>query len=235
MGNITFDKLDTEEIELSQNSFSRITSKEDTQTKVERFPILFQWDSGGSNVYLTGSFCDWKQFFEMENDEEDKKKYNLTLYLPKGIYQYKFKIDEQWKCNSNYPTCRDKNGNINNYIDLTKQPIEELTTDFSTHSLTLKDEKKNDEIFSNFQKDINFKCHISSFHDNEPKPEIEEHEGYFTKRNKITSHEYINHMSSYDSFLKKKNNIIKSSCSIRYGFKISTFIYYKAKNSENNM
>ena len=49
---------------------------------------------------------------------------------------YKFKIDDQWKCNSNFPTCSDKNGNINNIIDLTKQKKDEVTTDFTTSYVT---------------------------------------------------------------------------------------------------
>jgi hypothetical protein len=98
----------------------------DFQTKKPtRFATVFQWDGGGTNVYLTGSFCDWQQFFEMEKCEDKKNeksnKFFLTLFLPKGAYQYKFKIDDQWKCNSNFPTCSDKNGNVNNIVDITKQ------------------------------------------------------------------------------------------------------------------
>ena len=127
------------------------------QTKKQpRFATVFQWDGGGTNVYLTGSFCDWHQFFEMEKykdpENENNNKFFLTLFLPKGAYQYKFKIDDQWKCNSNFPTCSDKNGNINNIIDLTKQKREDGTTDFSTSYVTTKGaEQKMDETkISNF-------------------------------------------------------------------------------------
>ena len=110
------------------------------QKKPTRFATVFQWDGEGNNVYLTGSFCDWQQFFEMEKCEDPKNKKNnkffITLFLPLGSYQYKFKIDDKWKCNSNFPTCSDKNGNINNIIDLTKQKREEGITDFSTSYVT---------------------------------------------------------------------------------------------------
>ena len=127
------------------------TSKDDFQNqnkenndfqlkKPARFPTVFEWEGDGSNVYLTGSFCDWQQFFEMEKSEDINNKKNnkffLTLFLPKGAYQYKFKIDDQWKCNSNFPTCSDKNGNVNNIVDITKQIKEEGTTDFSTSYVT---------------------------------------------------------------------------------------------------
>lgn len=132
---------------MSNNNFSKNEfqneNKENndfTKKKQKRFATVFQWDGDGKNVYLTGSFCDWHQFFEMEKceDPENNKnnKFLLTLFLPKGEYQYKFKIDEQWKCNSNFPTCSDKNGNINNIIDLTKKLKEEVTTDFTTSYVT---------------------------------------------------------------------------------------------------
>ena len=121
--------------------------------KPTRFATIFQWDGDGKNVYLTGSFCDWQQFFEMEKcgdpQNEKNNKFFLTLFLPKGAYQYKFKIDDQWKCNSNFPTCSDKNGNINNIIDLTKQKKEEVTTDFTTSYVTTGEQKLDETKFLN--------------------------------------------------------------------------------------
>ena len=43
------------------------------QKKPTRYATLFQWDGEGNNVYLTGSFCDWQQFFEMEKCEDPKE------------------------------------------------------------------------------------------------------------------------------------------------------------------
>ena len=47
----------------------------------ERFPTVFQWDGNGTNVYLTGSFCDWHQFFEMEKCEDPNNKNNCKCFL----------------------------------------------------------------------------------------------------------------------------------------------------------
>ena len=137
---------------IESDNFSN-ENNEFQKQKPERFATLFQWDGEGTSVYLTGSFCDWNQFFEMEKWEDslntNRNKFILTLYLPKGAYQYKFKIDDQWKCNSNFPTCSDKNGNINNIIDLNKQIKEEGTTDFSTSNITNGfQEHRNDEFNS---------------------------------------------------------------------------------------
>ena len=85
-----------------------------------KFPVTFEWDSGGNNVYVTGNFCNWKQFFLMKKGENGK--FILNLNLPKGIYQYKFKVDEIWKFNEKFPTINE-NGNINNIIDTTNLEI----------------------------------------------------------------------------------------------------------------
>ena len=77
-------------------------------------PTTFEWDNGGNNVYVTGSFCNWDQFFLMKKDSG--KNFTFTLNLPKGYHQYKFKVDGEWKFNPKFPTNND-HGNINNYID----------------------------------------------------------------------------------------------------------------------
>ena len=79
-----------------------------------KVPTMFEWSFKGNSVYLTGSFCNWSQFFLMRKDENGI--FRLVLDLNRGFHQYKFKIDNEWKCNINFPTCND-HGFINNYID----------------------------------------------------------------------------------------------------------------------
>ena len=99
------------------------------------FPTTFEWDNGGNSVFVTGSFCQWKQFFLMKKDSS--KNFVLNLNLPRGIHQYKFKVDGEWKYNPKFPTCND-GGNINNYLDTTNLEItiknnDEGTTVISTN------------------------------------------------------------------------------------------------------
>ena len=235
----------------------------------ERFPTVFQWDGNGTNVYLTGSFCDWHQFFEMEKCEDPNNKNNckffLTLFLPKGAYQYKFKIDDQWKCNSNFPTCSDKNGNINNIIDLTKQKREDGNTDFSTSYVTTGHEQKLDETkISNYSQylddvyttNLHYCLSANEIHDtpveynyddlycnslsdrkkskvNNFSDEREENllsDNYSYKKILPLRNEFIDHFILNKKAIKKYDgkNLI-SSCSFRFGFKITTIIYYKPK------
>ena len=96
------------------------TNIKNNNIETNKIPVTFEWESGGNSVYLSGNFCNWQQLFLMEKQSNDK--HTLTLYLNKGFIQYKFKIDNEWKYNENYPTTID-NGNKNNYIDTTHWEI----------------------------------------------------------------------------------------------------------------
>jgi hypothetical protein len=225
--------------------------------KPARFPIVFEWEGNENNVYLTGSFCDWHQFFEMEKVEDPNNKNNykffLTLFLPKGAYQYKFKIDDQWKCNSNFPTCSDKNGNINNIVDLTKQKREDGNTDFSTSYVTTGHEQKLDETkISNYSQffdneyttNINNCLYTNENENTKDNPiefnyddlyynfleQKEESDNYSYKKILPMRNEFIDHFTLNKNTIEKYNdkNLV-TSCSFRFGFKITTIIYYKPK------
>ena len=115
-------------------------------------PVIFRWDEGGNNVYVTGSFCNWGQFFLMKKNSEGV--YELKLDLPKCRFEYKFKVDGEWKCNKKYPTCINES-NENNYLDTTNWEIsiekseetENSTTEVSVlHSRGTKSAVSNSEF-----------------------------------------------------------------------------------------
>lgn len=99
-------------------STSSLESDEEKKQDKEKVETIFKWEEGGNTVLVTGSFCNWKQFFIMTKNENGIN--SLTLTLPRGLHQYKFKIDDVWKYSEKYPKMSDGNGNINNYIDTTK-------------------------------------------------------------------------------------------------------------------
>ena len=122
--------------------------------KIKLYPIVFKWEGEAEKVYLTGSFCDWINFYEMSKNKT-KKKFYFTLFLQKGTYQYKFKVDSLWKCNSNYPTCYDENGNMNNYIEVPEKKLEEIASDFSTSSISDYDEEHSEKSLYEFSNIFN--------------------------------------------------------------------------------
>ena len=81
-------------------------------------PYTFEWKEGGEHVYVTGSFCGWKQQLVMSYNSTTGY-FEATLPLIKNTYQFKFIVDSNWKCSSYLPTITDQNNNVNNYIDLT--------------------------------------------------------------------------------------------------------------------
>lgn len=194
------------------------------ENKIKKlYPIVFQWEGEGDNVYLTGSFCDWLQFYEMEKKEN---KFYFTLFLQKGTYQYKYKVDSDWKCNLNYPICNDKNGNINNIITVNEKKQEEIATDFSTISIS--GNNKGDGNFSDnslldFSNMIKIKKnnYINFF---EEKKDINNHMNYSYKKIIPIKNEFIEHLN-----IKKtdESKYTVTSCSMRLGFKICTLVYYK--------
>ena len=110
--------ISIESYESERDSSSECFSEEGGNTnkkKIEKVNTVFEWDEGGKSVYVTGSFCNWKQFFIMTKNEEGV--FSLTLNLPRGIHEYKFKVDKEWKCSERSPKHDDGEGNINNYID----------------------------------------------------------------------------------------------------------------------
>ena len=139
-----------------QNEEQKITQNNNNY----KIPTMFEWSFKGNSVYLTGSFCDWKEFFLMKKDENGI--FRLILDLNRGFHQYKFKIDNEWKYNTNFPIYND-HGFINNYIDTTNWEIigeyenEEINNNFFSAS---------DVYLINYRKDrdINLKLSDEFYH-----------------------------------------------------------------------
>ena len=109
----TIDNASIKEVDLTLTNIKNDLNNKTSESQ-NHFPTTFEWDNGGNSAYVTGSFCNWSQFFLMKKDSD--KNFILTLNLPKGYHQYKFKIDGEWKFNPKFPIVNN-NGNINNYID----------------------------------------------------------------------------------------------------------------------
>lgn len=132
--------------ETTESGKKSISNGSTTSEKVEKapdvvqevkIPTLFEWKEGGNIVYVTGSFCGWSQFFIMNKNKEGV--FQLSLELPRGYHQYKFKVDNEWKYSNLYPKNND-NGNVNNYVD---------TTNWEVPKKEVKSEKKEEKVKPN--------------------------------------------------------------------------------------
>ena len=79
--------------------------------------IVFTWNFGGQEAYLIGSFTNWGEKLLMR--KVGGNEFSLLHPLERGIHQYKFIVDGNWRFAGDQPTMRDNQGNINNFIDTT--------------------------------------------------------------------------------------------------------------------
>ena len=107
----------------SQDDSLQTTSSNSVEwnNKSDKIPTAFTWREGGSTVYVTGSFANWKQWFLMNKSSTENNDnpwvFRLTLELARGTHQYKFIVDKLWRISKDSPTIKDENGNINNIIN----------------------------------------------------------------------------------------------------------------------
>ena len=182
------------------------------ETKV---PTLFEWREGGNIVYVTGSFCGWSQFFIMAKNANGV--FQLTLELPKGFHQYKFKVDNQWRYSGAFPVIND-NGNVNNYVDTTKweSPIKPK-----------QEEKKEDSVKSHHSK-LGAKPGRDNYSKNKYLNRTEQNllsENNSFKQIAKMPHVNLNHLHSKNTSGQNINSVL-SSCTSRVRNKFTTIIYY---------
>ncbi|KAH3761499.1 metal-dependent phosphohydrolase [Pelomyxa schiedti] len=72
---------------------------------------LFPWKYGGTEILVAGDFSDWYPI-------PCRKGNSLRLFLPPGVYSYKFVVDGKWVFDMEKPTTTDPLGNTNNILTL---------------------------------------------------------------------------------------------------------------------
>jgi len=93
------------------NSVSAMSSKEANLVNTS-----FKWAFGGHTVAITGTFTNWKDHVPLQKVGNE---FSVIMRLARGVYQYKFIVDGDWKFSPDDPTSADEHGNINNVIDTT--------------------------------------------------------------------------------------------------------------------
>jgi len=176
------DKEVKEEKNIKQNKGSGKKIK-----KVEEVETKFEWREGGNEVYVSGSFCDWKKFYIMTKDDEGN--FNLSLSLPRGFHQYKFKVDENWTYSKTQPKYED-NGNVNNFID---------TTDYNSSS--------------NYENN-NENENQSDFLDNKKKDKKSNDKKLKKRNSSILSVNFLNSLNYYTIYYPLKSEFNKKPVSL---------------------
>eukprot|EP00440_Ansanella_granifera_P061692 gb/GFBE01066882.1/.p1 GENE.gb/GFBE01066882.1/~~gb/GFBE01066882.1/.p1 ORF type:complete len:264 (+),score=33.14 gb/GFBE01066882.1/:1-792(+) len=83
--------------------------------KDDRIPVVFTWTHGGQNVFLAASFNNWRDQIPMVRSGQE---FAVVQELPRGVHQYKFIVDDQWRYAPDQPRTQDSQGNMNNVLDI---------------------------------------------------------------------------------------------------------------------
>ena len=155
----------------NKNKKGKKKKKNDTQ------PVTFEWEKEENDtVYLTGSFCNWKQFFIMPKKDNI---YKLTLPLPKALHKFKFRINDIFFTNKKYPIMKDGDNNCN-YIDTSNAKHPSLRSSKKKFSKDNSESgKKSDNDSDNSNSDSN-----SSSNSNSYSEEYDDEDKNFRKRKK---------------------------------------------------
>ena len=220
----------------NEDSLTDPSSKNKSKNKLEKNNtknVTFQWDEEESDsevVYLTGSFCNWKQFFIMPKIDN---KYSVTLALPKALHKFKFRINEDFRLNKNYPVMKEGNNNCN-YIDTseTKDTVKSENTEKNSSESDESNESDSSSRDSSslYEREIDDK--EERFRRKKNKMKKKKYSQIFPKKNKlnnyapdvpysynymynldvISSQKFIGKMKYYEP---KENNILGDNCSYK--------------------
>ena len=182
-----------EDQSLTNSSANNKNEKKLEKNKTQN--VTFQWDEEESDsevVYLTGSFCNWKQFFIMPKLDN---KYSITIALPKALHKFKFRINDDFKLNKNYPVMKEGNNNYN-YIDTSET----------------KDTTKSENSEKNMSESGNTDESDSSSSGSSYEPELEDKEERFRrKKNKMKK-------KKYSQIFPKKNKLNNYAPDVPYSY-----------------
>ncbi|XP_060571073.1 5'-AMP-activated protein kinase subunit beta-2-like isoform X8 [Ruditapes philippinarum] len=97
-------------------------SQTDNREKEERLlPTVFKWEGGGKEVFVSGSFNNWKTKIPLAKSHGD---FYTIINLPEGDHQYKFSVDGTWQHNASEPSTSNNLGTLNNIVTVKKSDFE---------------------------------------------------------------------------------------------------------------
>ncbi|XP_032452487.1 5'-AMP-activated protein kinase subunit beta-2 isoform X2 [Nasonia vitripennis] len=99
------------------NTVSEGTTKP-TDRKV--LPTVFKWEGGGKQVFISGTFNDWKTLPMVKSHGD----FVTIIDLPEGEHQYKFFVDGEWRHDPGLKMVDNGMGSKNNCVSVRKSDFE---------------------------------------------------------------------------------------------------------------
>ncbi|KAL4238142.1 5'-AMP-activated protein kinase subunit beta-2 [Mactra antiquata] len=97
-------------------------SQTDNREKEDKLlPTVFKWEGGGKEVYVSGSFNNWKAKIPLAKSHGD---FFTIVDIPEGEHQYKYYVDGAWQHNASEPSMSNNLGTLNNIVVVKKSDFE---------------------------------------------------------------------------------------------------------------
>jgi hypothetical protein len=88
----------------------------DAEPAQASYNVVITWPyetSASDKLYVAGTFSSWQK---VEMTKKSGNNATLELNLAPGAYQYKFVVNDDWKCDPKQDTQQDGSGNVNNQV-----------------------------------------------------------------------------------------------------------------------
>nr|BAM18690.1 5-AMP-activated protein kinase [Papilio xuthus] len=79
---------------------------------IKVLPTVFKWDGGGKQVYISGTFTDWKTIPMVKSHGD----FVTIIDLPEGEHQYKYFVDGEWRHDPGAKVIDNGMGSKNNLV-----------------------------------------------------------------------------------------------------------------------
>lgn len=118
---LTYDKRQSKQInEIKSDNYNsdQLTQEKSNSDTNSSLYMNIIWNESGNDISIIGTFCGWKKKYRMKKTRKNFFEREIPIpNLNKEKCEFKFIVDDKWRCSKNYPQREDEQGNLNNYID----------------------------------------------------------------------------------------------------------------------
>lgn len=117
---------------------SALQLEEEEGDEKTALPTVFKWEGGGKNVFISGTFSEWKALPMVKSHGD----FVTIIDLPEGDHQYKFCVDGEWKHDPRLKNIDNDVGTKNNLVSVRQSDFEVFQALAKDSEETGKDESR---------------------------------------------------------------------------------------------
>ncbi|XP_045458107.1 5'-AMP-activated protein kinase subunit beta-1-like [Melitaea cinxia] len=110
---------DVEETIMRERS-NTLTDDNKDADEVIVLPTVFKWEGGGKQVFISGTFTDWKTIPMVKSHGD----FVTIIDLPEGKHQYKYFVDGEWRHDPTVKVVDNGMGSKNNLVTVNMSDFE---------------------------------------------------------------------------------------------------------------